>query len=98
MCRAARCLLAHALDERQGAAPHRQWCDDNDGRVGARAGASDVPGAHSSTWARDSDHLHHPEDVPLSDEAGMLDMYRRVLVGGSNLLNGYQLVNVMYST
>ena len=42
--------------------------------------------------------MHRPEDVPLSDEAGMLDAYRRVLVGGGNLLNGYQFVNVMYST
>ena len=42
--------------------------------------------------------MHRPEDVPLSDEAGMLDTYRRVLVGGSNLLNGYRFANVMYST
>ena len=45
------------------------------------------PGHIASTSARDSDHLHHPEDVPLSDEAGMLDTYRHVLVGGRNLLS-----------
>ena len=73
LCPADACLLARASDERQGAAPDRQWCDDSDGRVGAQAGASDLPGAHSLTWARDSDRLHHPEDVPLSHEAGMLD-------------------------
>ena len=56
------------------------------------------PGHIASTWARDSDRLHRPEDVPLSDEAGMLDTYRRVLVGKRNLLNGYRFVNVMYST
>ena len=98
MCRAARCLLARAPDERQGAALDRQWCDGNDGWVGARAGASDLPAAHSSTWARDFDRLHRPEDVPLSDEAGMLDMYRCVLVGVRNMLNRYRLANVLYST
>ena len=41
--------------------------------------------------------MHRPEDVPLGDEAGMLDTYMHVLVGGSNLLNGYRFANVMYS-
>ena len=63
-----------------------------------RRGPVIYPGHIASTWAQDSDRLHRPEDVPLSDEAGMLDTYRRVLVGKRNLLNGYRFVNVMYST
>ena len=51
----------------------------------------------ASTRAQDSDRLHCPKDVPLSDKSRILDTYRHVLVGGRNLLNGYRFANRMYS-